>query len=232
MGCAPPLQRLASARQVTPTQDDPLTKPLPFRPRPEADLGRLSDEDLIAYLRAAHAAGATDAARTALQLLVFGYWTHVAFRLERKLPSHTVEDVTGDVIVRAIQSAFSGHSVGEFRSWLNTITDRAVADFYRTRSRRPEEAPLEREDNEGSIEPAAPDGRGYVEVQAVIEDLLAAMRPDHRRVTELVVFEDRPASAVAGEVEGMSTDNVYQVVSRFRSRLRELLEVDTGTRDG
>jgi RNA polymerase sigma factor (sigma-70 family) len=205
---------------------------LPFRPRPEADLGRLSDEDLIAYLRAAHAAGATDAARTALQLLVFGYWTHVAFRLERKLPSHTVEDVTGDVIVRAIQSAFSGHSVGEFRSWLNTITDRAIADFYRTRSRRPEEAPLERDEDEGrSIEPA-PDGRGYVEVQAVIEDLLAEMRPDHRRVTELVVFEDRPASAVAGEVEGMSTDNVYQVVSRFRSRLRELLEVDTGTRDG
>jgi RNA polymerase sigma factor (sigma-70 family) len=206
---------------------------LPFRPRPEADLGRLSDEDLIAYLRAAHAAGATDASRTSLQLLVFGYWTHVAFRLERKLPSHTVEDVTGDVIVRAIQSAFSGHSVGEFRSWLNTITDRGVADFYRTRSRRPEEAPLERDEDEGrSIEPAAPDGRGYVEIQAVIEDLLAEMRPDHRRVTELVVFEDRPASAVAGEVEGMSTDNVYQVVSRFRRRLRELLEVDTGTCDG
>ena len=66
----------------------------------------------------------------------------------------------------------------------------------------------------------------------MIEDLLAEMRPDHRRVTELVVFEDRPASAVAGEVEGMSTDNVYQVVSRFRRRLRELLEVDTGTCDG
>ena len=206
---------------------------MPFHARSEADLGRLSDEDLIAYLRAAHAAGATDASRTSLQLLVFGYWTHVAFRLERKLPSHTVEDVTGDVIVRAIQSAFSGHSVGEFRSWLNTITDRAVADFYRTRSRRPEEAPLERDEDEGrSIEPAAPDGRGYVEIQAVIEDLLAEMRPDHRRVTELVVFEDRPASAVAGEVEGMSTDNVYQVVSRFRRRLRELLEVDTGTCDG
>lgn len=228
-----PLNPLASRRQISADPRRLPDKPLPFHARPEAELTRLSDEDLIAYLRAAHAAGATDAARTALQLLVFGYWTHVSFRLGRKLPAHTVEDVTGDVIVRAIQSAFSGHSVGEFRSWLNTITDRAVADLYRTRSRRPEEAPLERDEDEGrSIEPAAPDGRGHVEVQAVIEDLLAEMRPDHRRVTELVVFEDRPASAVAGDVEGMSTDNVYQVVSRFRRRLRELLELDTGTRDG
>ncbi len=201
-----------------------------FRVRSEAELSRLSDEDLIAYLRAAHAAGAADSARTALQLLVFGYWTHVAFQLERKLPAHVVDDVTGDVIVRAIQSAFSGHSVGEFRSWLNTITDRAIADFYRLRGRRPEETPLEPEGEEGGArEPVGADSRGFVEVQAAIESLLEAMRPDHRRVVELVVFEDRPASVAAIEVEGMTPDNVYQVVSRFRRRLRELLEGDTGT---
>jgi len=135
-----------------------------------------------------------------------------------------VEDVTGDVIVRAIQSAFSGHSVGEFRSWLNTITDRATADFYRARARRPEETPLESEGEEGHAhEPAAPDGRGYVEVQMVIEDLLGELRPDHRRVVELVVFEDQPAGAVASDVEGMSSANVYQVASRFRASLRERL---------
>jgi len=216
-------------RQGPAGRDDSRIAPLPFRARPEAELSRLSDEDLIGYLRAAHAAGALDAARTALQVLVFGYWSHVAFRLERKLPAHVVEDVTGDVIVRAIQSAFSGQSVGEFRSWLNTITDRAIADFYRLRERRPEETPLEHEGEEGHTrEPAAPDGRGYVEVQAVIESLLEDLRPDHRRVVELVVFEDRPASSVAAEVEGMTSANVYQIVSRFRTRLRELLEGDTG----
>ena len=213
-----------------PTATTLASPPLPFRPQTEAELSRLSDEDLIGYLRCAHAADASDAARTALQVLVFGYWTHVAYRLERKLPAHVVEDVTGDVIVRAVQSAFSGQSVGEFRSWLNTITDRAVADFYRARARRPEEAPLERDDDQGTpIEPPAPDTRGYVEVQMVIEDLLEELRPDHRRVVELVVFEDRPASAAATEIEGMTPANIYQVVSRFRARLRELLEGDTGT---
>lgn len=117
----------------------------------------------------------------------------------------------------------------EFRSWLNTITDRATADFYRARARRPEETPLESEVEEGHAhEPAAPDGRSYVEVQMVIEDLLGELRPDHRRVVELVVFEDQPAGAVASDVEGMSSANVYQVVSRFRASLRERLEGDTG----
>ncbi len=205
---------------------------MPFHPRTEAELQHLSDEDLIAYLRAAHAAGASDGARTALQVLVFGYWRNVAFRLERKLPTHVVEDVTGDVIVRAIQSAFSGHSVGEFRSWLNTITDRAVADFYRARERRPETTPLERgdEDEHRPVGPVAPDDKAYVEMQMVIESVLEELRADHRRVVELVVFQDRPADAAAAEVDGMTSANVYQVVSRFRARLRELLEGDTGAR--
>ena len=57
----------------------------------------------------------------------------------------------------------------------------------------------------------------------VIEDLLGELRPDHRRVVELVVFEDQPAGAVASDVEGMSSANVYQVASRFRASLRERL---------
>ena len=156
---------------------------MPFHPRSEAELGTLSDEDLIDHLRSAHAAGDLDAARLALQILVYGYWRHVELRLDRKLPDDAVEDVTGDVIVRAIQSAFSGVSVGEFRSWLNTITDRAIADFYRARNRRPEEAPLvPDDDDQPSTDPAAPDGRGYVETQMVVEEALAELRPDHRRV--------------------------------------------------
>ena len=76
----------------------------------------------------------------------------------------------GDVIVRAIQSAFSGESVGQFRAWLNTITDRALADFYRARERGPEPGPHEPGGEEGmTIEPPAPDTRGYVEVQRVAD---------------------------------------------------------------
>jgi RNA polymerase sigma factor (sigma-70 family) len=202
---------------------------LSFVPRSESELNALSDGGLIDYLREAHAKGDHAAARLALQILVFGYWSHVAGRLDRKLPRHAVEDVTSDVIVRAIQSAFAGASVGEFRSWLNTITDRTIADFYRARARRPPEQPLESDDEEmHRKELGVPDGAGYAEVQLVLEAVLAELRDDHRRVVEILVFEDGSAADAAAQVEDMTADNAYQIVRRFRQRLREALEGDTG----
>ena len=81
-------------------------------------------------MREARTNGHPSAAR-ALAILVYGHWRNVERRIQMKLPSAYVEDLTGDVVADAIASAFEGNSVGEFRSWLNTITQRAIADFYR-----------------------------------------------------------------------------------------------------
>src|SRR4051812_48226332 len=78
----------------------------PFRRLNEQELAARTDDELIAYMREAREAGATDAARLALQILVFGYWDIVAARVSQKLPAHAVEDVTGDVIADAIRSSF------------------------------------------------------------------------------------------------------------------------------
>jgi len=201
-----------------------------FRPLSASDLERLDDEELIAYLRRAHAAGDPDATRLALQILVYGYWKHVSYRLARKLPRHVVEDATAGVIVSAIQSTFSGQSVGEFRSWLNTIANRATVDHYRAAQRRPQETSLEAQqeaDDGAPLEGVTPDSTGYAELQMLIEQLLKAMRPDHRRVVEIIVFEDRPASAAVEEVPGMTADNAYQIGKRFRTSLGDALEGDT-----
>jgi len=201
---------------------------LAFRPRPEHELDRLPDEELLAYLRDARAAGDTDAARTALQVLVFGHWSIVVARLRMKLPAHVVEDTAGDVIARAITSSFSGESVGEFKAWLNTILRRAIADFYRERSRTIATDPLEADDEHPGPEPATSDAAGYVETQMVIQAALDELRQDHRRVVEIVVFEARSAADACAEIEDMTPDNAYQIVRRFRVRLRELLEDDNG----
>jgi RNA polymerase sigma factor (sigma-70 family) len=149
----------------------------------------------------------------------------VASRVSAKLPAHAVEDVTGDVIADAIRSSFAGESIGEFRSWLHTILKRRVADFYRAREREVDQAPLERDDEEGGArEPAVGDGVGYVEVQMILEQLLAEMRDDHRRVVEIVVLEDRSAAEACAEVPGMTADNAYQIVRRFRTELRRRLD--------
>jgi RNA polymerase sigma factor (sigma-70 family) len=198
----------------------------PFRPRPDHELQKLSDDELIAELRAARGAGDASAARVVLQILVYGFWDLVQYRVSLKVPQHDVEDLAGDVLVRAITSSFAGESVGEFRSWLNTILKRAIADYWRARERTVETQPLERDevDDRGGPEPWEADGSGYVETQLIIEACLAELSEDHQRVVEIVVFEGRPADDAVTEVAGMTRDNAYQIARRFRVRLREILE--------
>ena len=200
-----------------------------FRPRSEHELQELSDDELIEYIRKARAAGELAQGRIALQILVFGHWDMVAARLRMKLPAHAVEDTAGEVIASAITSTFSGQSVGEFRSWLTTILRRKIVDYYREKGRTIQADPLEGErDDQPTIQPLSPDDAGYVETQLVIESVLAELRDDHRRVVELVVFQARSAEEACAKVDGMTPDNAYQIVRRFRKRLREALDGDNG----
>ena len=199
-----------------------------FQPLDDAALERLGDEQLIAYMRLAREAGHPSAG-DALAILVFGHWANVERRVRLKLPEAHVEDVTGDIIADAIASAFDGTSAGEFVSWLGTITKRAIADFYRRGPGRTRTVPLGGDDD-AYAEPAAPSEQGTVEVRDAIERVLARMREDHRRVVDIIVFEDRPAAEAVRAVPGMTEANAHQVVSRFRQALREALEPggDTG----
>jgi len=175
----------------------------------EAELARLDDDALIRYLRSARG----ESARTALAILVYGHWHNVSRRVSLKVPAAAVEDVTADVLVSAIQSAFDGTSVGEFAVWLRTITARRIADFHRRPVART--VPLD------DVELIAP-SEDEVVLADLIERVLGRLSAEHRRVVEQVVFEGRAAS----EIDGVSVANVHQITSRFRRALRE--ELDTG----
>jgi DNA-directed RNA polymerase specialized sigma24 family protein len=182
-----------------------------FRPLGEPELVRLEDDALIAYVRAARASG-HGSARLALAVLVYGHWHNVARRVALKVPAALVEDVTSDVLMSAIQSAFDGSSEGEFHVWLRTIAARRIADFHR-RSRAAT-VPLE----DISVEAPAD---GVVVVADAVSRVLARLSAEHRWVVEAVVF----GGLAASEVEGVSAANVHQIASRFRRALRE--ELDT-----
>ena len=171
---------------------------------------RLGDDALIAYVRTARASG-HGSARLALAVLVYGHWHNVSRRVALKVPAAAVEDVTSEVLVSAIQSAFDGSSAGEFHVWLRTITARRIADFHR----RPRPATVSLDD----VSLQAP-GDGTVVVQDAVARVLDRLSDAHRRVVEQVVFEGLEAS----EVEGVGAANVHQITSRFRRALREELE--------
>ncbi|HEY6891414.1 MAG TPA: sigma factor, partial [Solirubrobacter sp.] len=101
-----------------------------FRALAEAELVRLDDDALIAYVRSARAARHASE-RLALAVLVYGHWHNVARRVALKVPPAAVEDVTSEVLMSALGAAFDGSSEGEFHVWLRTITARRIADFHR-----------------------------------------------------------------------------------------------------
>lgn len=197
-----------------------------FRERPDDELQRLDDDELVAYGRSAREAGDLAAARTALAFLIYGHEADVRRRLSMRLPLHAVDEVTRDALVRAVGAAFNGRSVGQFRSWLNTITERAAVDYFRTAARRPKQAPLADESDDETIWAAIPSVEseaGAVELRLIVEQVLASFNRTHVEVIDLHVFERYTAREVCDRIEGMTEDNVAQIASRFRARLRESL---------
>jgi RNA polymerase sigma factor (sigma-70 family) len=202
-----------------------------FEPKQDHELDRLDDEALVAHARAARDAGDHAAGARTIAVLVYGHWPNVERRVRMKVPREHVEDVTADVLASAVQSAFDGSSVGEFRAWLATITKRRIADHHRRAEKTPATVPLVSDPNDaGTREPAAASEDGLVEIEDAVERVLAGLSQAHRRVVELVVFDAQTARQAAREVPGMREDNVHQIVSRFRRTLRRTLQ-DGDTED-
>src|SRR5215217_2256979 len=167
--------------------------PVPaFRPLAEHDLERLDDDAVIGYMRAAGEAG-HGSAGLALAILVHGYRGTVRRRVVMKVPPQDADDVTDEILEKAIVSAFDGSSGGQFGSWMNTITVRAIADYHRRGpGRLGGTEPLE------DRELAAPEDDA-VETADALERALAGLNDHHRRVVELWL-----QGYTAAEIEGIS----------------------------
>ena len=167
----------------------------------------LDDDALIAYMREAGSAG-HESAGLALGMLAYGYRSRVRARVSMKIPAQDVDDVTDEILAKALFSTFDGSYGGQFGSWMNTITTRTIADYFRRGPGRATIEALEDRDLEAPSENA-------VDAIDALERTLAALNPAHRRVIDLWL-----RGYGAQEIDGVSDANVHQIVSRFRRALR------------
>lgn len=199
-----------------------------FREFSDGELERLTDEALLAYIRDARDEDEPDEVRRAVGRLAFRHWGNLRSQALGKVPEAEAEQVAGDALESAIRSAFDGNSVGEFKSWLNTIVARRIADYHRKREGRPDEVPLfskgEDDDDVWGEEPTVPFEGVAVDAQRAIDQAYDELgRDEHRQVVDEYIFNDRPAGDVAAEINGMTEANVHQIARRFRKRVREIL---------
>lgn len=217
-----------------------------FEPLPEHRLSELNDDQLIEHVIAAREAGDLGQARMAMSILAFGHYQRVYVMVSIKVPTDSVDDVAQEVMAHALKSSFDGRSVGQFVSWLKTITSRRIADFTEraTRDRERQAGPLTGdEEDEVRAEALGVDGgQSQVEVTEIVMTALEQTDdPVHRRVVELYGpgefgFAELSAREVASTVNGegqdgnspMSEGNVHKIYQRFRDRVRVALESDGG----
>lgn len=208
-----------------------------FEPLPPDRLSALSDERLVAYAAAAHAAGDSAAERDALGILAYTWEPIIRARVALKVPAQDCDDVTVEVQESLIRSSFEGKLVGQFGAFLRTITQRRIADYHRVRERHPELAVIDgggTDDEGGQVSAIAADEAGAIELVAVVERVLATREPMHQKVIrlygpEVAGFMNLSAAEVKAAIDGDDSDdtvsiaNVAQIWRRFRVDLEEEL---------
>lgn len=196
-----------------------------FVARAEHELTPRSDEELLAHLHHARAAGAADQVVLTVRILVFGHWSTVKRRIALKVPSEDVEAVASDVVYSAIRGAFDGRSVGEFKAWLNTLTNRRIADYHRQQNRQPVMVAIggDADDAGSAPEPYDHDDSGLVATQDIVARVLNGMNERHVDAVNLHLFGGLSARETGARLS-LRPDNVSQITARFRRAVRAELD--------
>lgn len=192
----------------------------------------MSEDELIAYLLGARAAGNREATGLAVAMLVYGFMDNVQRRVAMKVPPESVEDVAKSVLLSALASPFDGGSVGEFRKWVGTIIQRRIADFHRDPRRELQTGPLPTEhqgdEDVWGEEPTVEFEGDTVDVRRAIDQAYSELNPLHQQVVDLSIWEDLAAGEVAERLD-VSPANVHKITQRFRDRIDELFPRDGDT---
>jgi RNA polymerase sigma-70 factor (ECF subfamily) len=109
-------------------------------------------------------------------------------RVRYIVPEEDVEDVTQDIFIAAIRSLKSFRGESRFGTWLRTITNRRIAEYYR-RKRKPDE-PLN-ENLRAPHDPAA------FEEAFLLRQAFRKLPQNYREVLLLRIAESMPFKEIA-----------------------------------
>ncbi|MEE8449533.1 MAG: sigma-70 family RNA polymerase sigma factor [Thermodesulfobacteriota bacterium] len=89
-----------------------------------------SDEALVARVK--------EGDETALNTLYERYMEKVYFRIGGQVPRQDVEDVTQEVFLALVRSLTTFRAACSFSTWVNSLINKKVADYYRRKYSRKE----------------------------------------------------------------------------------------------
>jgi RNA polymerase sigma-70 factor (ECF subfamily) len=133
------------------------------------------------------------------------------------------QDIVQETFVAALKSAakFRGHS--KIYTWLCSIANKKVSDFYRRKKRQAKyqtSKALELDQLGGEARAADPDGSG--EMQKVTRQVLFSLPLHYRQVLILKYVEEMPVLEIS-QIMGRSPKSIEGLLTRARNELRTKL---------
>jgi RNA polymerase sigma-70 factor (ECF subfamily) len=162
--------------------------------------------------------------RDAFSALYERHLSAVYNRVRYQVPESHVEDVTQEVFITVLRSLKSFQGSAKFSTWLRTVTNRRIADHYRSRSNREESAELETLDR---MSASRGDGSGLaLDDSILLRRALEEIAEQYREILLLRFAEGLRFQEIADQ-RGQSLDATYSLFRRAISALRDQIgEID------
>lgn len=148
------------------------------------------------------------------------YLKRVYNRVKSKIPPQDVDDVTQEIFTAVVRSLGGFEQRARFNTWLYTIANRQIADYYRRRGRGGWQPESSLDDDDTLVSEAAGVAFEQVDRRAVVQRALNAL-PEHYQEIILQRFADELRFPEIAAQRGQSLEAVKSLFRRAMSALRE-----------
>jgi len=171
-----------------------------------------SDELLIQQFK--------DGMKDAFDVLYHRHLPKVYKRVRYVVPENDVEDVTQEIFIAALTSLSSFRGDSKFATWLRTLTNHKVAEFYRKRTRKqePQLAPLS-----DAVAQVTGGTSKSMEERIYLQRALQSLPENYREILLLRFAEDMQFNEIA-EYTKQNLEATKSLFRRAVSALRNQLE--------
>lgn len=150
------------------------------------------------------------------------YLPTVYNRVRYVVPEQDIEDVTQEVFIAVLESVGTFRGELHFSTWLRTLTNRKVAEYYRRRNRRHETRQVPISDVETMLQ-TGQKTRQIMEERITLRRAIALL-PEHYREVILLRFAEGLRFNQIAEVLDQNPDATKSLFRRAISALRNNLD--------
>ncbi|MBI3167167.1 MAG: RNA polymerase sigma factor [Chloroflexi bacterium] len=161
-----------------------------------------------------------DGSKEAFDVLYHRHLPKVYKRVRYVVPENDVEDVTQEIFIAALKSLSSFRGDAKFGTWLRTLTNHKVAEFYRRRTRKqePRLAPLS-----DAVAQVTGSTSQSLEERIFLQRALQNLPENYREIILLRFAEDMQFNEIA-ELTNQNLEATKSLFRRAVTALRNHLE--------